>query len=171
MSTRIVNQNIETALILEDDVDWDIGLRAQLVQYARGARYLQDVEETAVTRSAYGEHWDMLWLGHCAALTNHTDNRRFVIANDPTVEPVEHRHYWEENPDMTAWDHPNNDVNDTRIVFRSAGGGKLAIKAVVRPIDTFPVCTAALAVSLEGARKALYDMSMTPYSQPVDWYA
>ncbi|KAK4946820.1 hypothetical protein LTR10_014323 [Elasticomyces elasticus] len=91
----IVNQNIATALILEDDADWDVGLRAQLVQYARGARYLQGVAETTVTRSAYGEDWDMLWLGHCAALTNHTDKRRFTIANDPTVEPVDHRQYWE----------------------------------------------------------------------------
>ncbi|KAI1611048.1 hypothetical protein EDD37DRAFT_693586 [Exophiala viscosa] len=149
----IVNQNIATALILEDDADWNVGLKAQLVQYARGARYLQDVEENAVTRSAYGDDWDMLWLGHCAAFTNHTDKRRFVIANDPTVEPVGHRHYLEEIPDMSTWDHPSNDVNDTRIVFRSAGG----------------VCTAAQAVSLEGARKALYAMSMTPYNNPVDW--
>ena len=89
-----------------------------------GFRYLQNVEEDKATRSAYGDHWDVLWLGHCAAFQNHTDKQRFVITNDPTVEPVQSRQYWLENPDMSTWDHPSNNVNDTRIVFRSLGGGK-----------------------------------------------
>ncbi|KIW12219.1 hypothetical protein PV08_09495 [Exophiala spinifera] len=150
---RIVKENIQSALILEDDADWDVGIRAQLTQLARGARYIQDVEEDAVSRSPYGDKWDMLWVGHCAQFTMKSDPRRWVITNDPTVEPVPHRKYWMENPDMSKWDHPDNAVNDTRIVFRSSGG----------------ICTAGLAVSLAGARKALLHMSMSPFNRPVDW--
>ncbi|KAJ9643832.1 hypothetical protein H2204_001977 [Knufia peltigerae] len=145
----IVAENIQSALIFEDDADWDIGFRAQLKQLARGAKYLQKVDEDAVTRSPYGDSWDMLWLGHCGQFTMDSDKRRFVITEDPTVEPTVHRKYWLENPDMSTWDHPSNAVNDTRIIFRSSGG--------------------SLAISLAGARKALFHMSLSPFNAPVDW--
>ena len=76
----------------------------------------------------------------------------FVIPNDPTVEPPAFR----ENvgqPDMSPWEGGPSGDNQTRIVFNSKGG----------------VCTAAYAVSQQGARKALYHMSMIPYNSPVDW--
>lgn len=125
-------ENIQSALIFEDDADWDIGFRAQLKQLARGAKYLQKVDEDAVTRSPYGDSWDMLWLGHCGQFTMDSDKRRFVITEDPTVEPTVHRKYWLENPDMSTWDHPSNAVNDTRIIFRSSGGSKSTL-VIVRP--------------------------------------
>ncbi|KAL6249490.1 hypothetical protein RBB50_003343 [Rhinocladiella similis] len=150
---RIVNENIQSALIFEDDADWDIGIRAQLTQLARGAKYLQRMEEDAVSSSPYGDKWDMLWLGHCGQFTMASDKRRFVIPEDPTVEPTEYRKYWLENPNMSKWDLPSNAVNDTRIIFRSSGG----------------ICTAGLAISLAGARKALVHMSMSPFNKPVDW--
>ncbi|KAF1950972.1 hypothetical protein CC80DRAFT_221951 [Byssothecium circinans] len=38
--TRVVAQNLSTALILEDDVDWDFRIRSQLSYFARAARKL-----------------------------------------------------------------------------------------------------------------------------------
>jgi hypothetical protein len=38
--TRIVEQNITTALIMEDDIDWDIRIKPQLTDFAKAARLL-----------------------------------------------------------------------------------------------------------------------------------
>jgi len=36
---RIVEEGYSSALIIEDDMDWDVRLKNQLVQFARGARF------------------------------------------------------------------------------------------------------------------------------------
>jgi hypothetical protein len=44
---RIVSQNITSALILEDDIDWDIRIKPQLTSFARAARLLlQPLQQT-----------------------------------------------------------------------------------------------------------------------------
>lgn len=37
----MVEEGIQTALIMEDDADWDVLLKSQMVEFARGVRYLQ----------------------------------------------------------------------------------------------------------------------------------
>ncbi|KAF5854720.1 hypothetical protein ETB97_000469, partial [Aspergillus alliaceus] len=49
----IVSHQIATALIFEDDADWDVSLKSQLVEFARGARALQNT--TTVPVSPYGD--------------------------------------------------------------------------------------------------------------------
>ncbi len=152
---EIVQEKVSTALILEDDADWDVALKQQLVQFARGSRYITKSPEDEPAHSPYGDDWDMLWLGHCGVWVHPDDNRRFfVIPNDPTVEPPELRGLWNvDMPNMTHWESGPKGDNHTRIVFNSEGG----------------VCTAGYAISQRGARKALYHMSMKPYDSPVDW--
>jgi GR25 family glycosyltransferase involved in LPS biosynthesis len=150
---KIVHEDVQTAVIFEDDADWDVSLKQQMVQFARGARYITNTSETASTFSPYGNNWDILWIGHCGTWFHEEDNRRvFVIPNDPTVEPPEFRNNVD-MPDMTHWEGGPEGDNSTRIIFNSMGG----------------VCTAAYAISQQGARKALYHMSMLPYNLPVDW--
>ncbi|KAJ2826682.1 hypothetical protein IWW50_002251 [Coemansia erecta] len=50
---RMVREGIETALILEDDVDMELDLRK------RHTQIMQKVH------ARYGRDWDMLYLGHC----------------------------------------------------------------------------------------------------------
>ncbi|PSN61056.1 hypothetical protein BS50DRAFT_163887 [Corynespora cassiicola Philippines] len=40
---EIIQQNLTTALILEDDVDWDFRIRNQLLDFSRGARRVPDL--------------------------------------------------------------------------------------------------------------------------------
>jgi hypothetical protein len=56
-----------TTLILEDDVDWDIGLRAQMPLIAEAIRNLTTSKPapTIPIPTPYGKDWDILWLGHC----------------------------------------------------------------------------------------------------------
>ena len=136
---------------MEDDVDWDVALKYQLVQYALGSRHLLSTRPNEFPISPYGDGWDFHWLGHCGAWYDQRDTRRWVIPHDPTVPLPENR----DNagpPDMAMWERHDTD-NRTRIVYKSEGG----------------VCAAAYAVSLRGAQKILYHMSMLPFDRSVDW--
>lgn len=149
---KMVHERIESALFFEDDADWDISLKQQLVQFARGSRYILKTPEHEIPHSPYGDDWDLLWVGHCGQWVLPADNRRFfVIPDDPTVTPPQFRENVD-TPNMSHWEGPNEN-NRTRIVFASEGG----------------VCTAGYAISQRGARKMLYHMSMLPYNSPVDW--
>jgi len=151
----IVKNNIQSAVIMEDDANWDVALKHQLVQFARGSRWLVNQDEDVMPSSPYGDGWDMLWLGHCSSLYVDSDPRRWVIPNDPTVIPPHLRDGYYK-PDMTAWEawnstHPQAS-NSTRVVFKSG----------------WNTCFAAYAVSLRGAMKILLHMSMLPVSEPID---
>ncbi|KIW86580.1 uncharacterized protein Z519_12811 [Cladophialophora bantiana CBS 173.52] len=151
---KMVHENVSTALIFEDDADWDVALKHQLVQFARGSRFIVNTTERDTPHSPYGDDWDMLWIGHCGTWVLPDDNRRFfVIPGDPTVLPPRFRDDNVAKPDMSHWQTGPDGGERTRIVFRSEGA----------------VCTAAYAISQKGARKALYHLSMVPYNAPIDW--
>ncbi|RMY87014.1 hypothetical protein D0861_05591 [Hortaea werneckii] len=50
-----------TALILEDDADWDVEIKDQV---GRAQDYLRKLTEPA-TEYLWGTEWDVLYLGHC----------------------------------------------------------------------------------------------------------
>lgn len=147
VASKMVQENIQTALILEDDADWDVALSYQMVEFARGTRYLLNTPLRQHPQSPYGDGWDMLWVGHCGVLERPEDPRRWIITGDMTVEPSElHR----DNVDTPML---NPGAEHTRMVFQSANG----------------CCLAAYALSLSGARKSLNMMSLRHWSGPVDW--
>ncbi|KIW28842.1 uncharacterized protein PV07_04705 [Cladophialophora immunda] len=151
---KIVHERVSTALVFEDDADWDVALKHQLVQFARGSRFLADTVEGDLAHSPYGDDWDMLWIGHCGTWVLPDKNRRFfVIPSDPTVLPPQLREDNVAKPDMSRWRTNPDGGEQTRIVFHSEGA----------------VCTSAYAISQKGARKAIYYLSMVPYNAPVDW--
>lgn len=140
---RMVRENIQTALILEDDADWDISLKKQLYEFAKGSRALQFNETTSQSTplSPYGDDWDILWLGHCEASNLwDQDGKYYIIPDDPTVPPREHMRGG--GPNRSA---PSLSANRTRMIFESVGGR----------------CTAAYALSARGARTLLYIQSLT----------
>ena len=75
VATRMVYERISTAILFEDDADWDVNLHTQLEQFAQGSRYItsswsgsKELKSKASggdANSPYGEDWDLLWLGHC----------------------------------------------------------------------------------------------------------
>jgi len=68
-----LDSGLETALILEDDVDWDIQLRSLQVPLAANAarsmlsssKYLSRFEVDAAQYWGDTSAWDLLYLGHC----------------------------------------------------------------------------------------------------------
>lgn len=60
---RFLESGLETALILEDDVDWDIRLRT--VQVPRIAAATRTLFRSQAEYYGNSSAWDLLWLGHC----------------------------------------------------------------------------------------------------------
>ena len=131
----IVENNLASAFILEDDVDWDIRLLSQLPEYAKGVRSLSNISSTEPQHSPYGDDWDVLWPGHCGDVLPTNDNRLYLIENDETVAPKAHQNWLKglaEYPDYT------------RMVHKAGA----------------PICTFGYAVSYRGAEKILMALAI-----------
>ncbi|CAJ2508808.1 Uu.00g138340.m01.CDS01 [Anthostomella pinea] len=154
---RIIQDDLASALILEDDVDWDVRLKPQLERVAQGARAI--LSSNPKPHSPYGDDWDILWLGHCGEIFPETleENRgrssddpalrymtrRFVIQDDMTVPPrdrITGLLDFKNSPEHTRWVH----------------------------ISGAPICTFAYALSQRGARKVLFDLSVNHLTGPFD---
>lgn len=61
-----LDSGLETALIFEDDVDWDIHLRSiQAPVVAASARAFLDPSPSSAYYYGHPAHWDLLYMGHC----------------------------------------------------------------------------------------------------------
>ncbi|AEO64634.1 glycosyltransferase family 25 protein [Thermothielavioides terrestris NRRL 8126] len=169
---RIVRENITSALILEDDADWDVRLKAQMQVFAQAARaFTQPLQGQPLSEqyrqgpqpelpfaklphrnlrpslSAYGDDWDLLWLGHCgtdfpaAQAPSKPPPLRVTIENDMTVPSHQHLkpHPFALRDDLAEKYPPH-----TRVVHASSG----------------TTCTQAYAVSRKGARKLLWQFGV-----------
>lgn len=132
---------------MEDDSDWDVSLKDQLLLFAQGSQYVTGVKQNEIPHSPYGDEWDLLWLGHCASQIEVNDQRRFLIENDNTVPPPSRRVNF-------SWDIPDMSIysNSSRIVYKAGSG----------------VCLYAYALSLRGAAKLLHGNSMLTTFLPID---
>lgn len=166
---RIVEENLDSALIMEDDMDWDVRLKPQLELTAAGARAVMSSlpdtlfptgrSSSTTPLSPYGDDWDVLWLGHCGEpfpedLPENKDlpaddpgrqamSRHWTILNDATVPPLDKITGivdFKAHAERTRWVH----------------------------VTGAPICTFAYALSLRGARKILYDLSVDKLSGPFD---
>ncbi|KAL8849071.1 MAG: hypothetical protein Q9221_005915 [Calogaya cf. arnoldii] len=143
---KIVRERIQTAILFEDDADWDVSFKDQLADFAMGSRYISDA--MTIPRSPYGDDWDLLWLGHCSAQQHAQDGRRLVIENDDTVPPMAHRVNFNTVPKLNELGYDNS----TRIVFRARNG----------------VCLYSYALSYRGAQKVLRWQNRVARFEPID---
>jgi len=137
---------------MEDDADWDVMIRAQLTQFAYGARYIQQVADISALHSPYGDDWDFLPIGHCGARSRPEEDSRYWVAhNDPTVTPDSVSSHQQNGrvPDRSA---PELQGNFTRLIYE------------LRDMR----CTYSYAVSLRGAQRMLYWASIEPGASSSD---
>lgn len=157
--SRVVEENWASALILEDDVDWDVRIKSQLQDFAIGSDYIMRTDNTdpiwyhqmapgqPPKTSPYGDGWDVLWLGHCGMGLD--ENETIALRADDFTAPEAH-YYRSYIPDGVPplINYPNH----TRAV--TAGSEK--------------TCSLAYAVSQAGARKLLYELGMERLSYAFD---
>ena len=146
----IVENRLGSALIVEDDVDWDVRIKSQLTSFAIGTHTLYNSVFTPAAVSPYGDDWDVLWLGHCMEASQLPEEpawraNRVILPPDASVPQ---RHYLKGHDQDLLEPYDNH----TRMIHFSAG----------------PVCTYAYALSQKGARKALYELGVRQLEDPFD---
>ncbi|KAK3503330.1 hypothetical protein B0T13DRAFT_411203 [Neurospora crassa] len=166
----IIDQNLTSALILEDDADWDIRLKSQLQVFDRAAQPLTQHTHQASTltdsekivnlpitsipslpnqasSSPYGNNWDVLWLGHCG--TNFPTS--ITLATPPTNTSLLR---------VTILNDPTVPNPEHLRAHPFALQDQLAElyppHTRVVHLSTGTICTQAYAVSQKGARKLLW---------------
>lgn len=148
--SSMINQHLSTALVMEDDSDWDTSLKDQLHLFSQGSQYVTASNRPSTRpHSPYGDDWDLLWIGHCGSQMKGRDERRFVIENDKTVPAPERRvSFSDDIPDTQK----EGLDNSTRIIYEANNG----------------LCTYAYALSQRGARKLLRTQSNSKTFLPID---
>ncbi|OAA67761.1 glycosyltransferase family 25 [Akanthomyces lecanii RCEF 1005] len=145
---QIVESGVSSALIMEDDMDWDAHVKTQLTGVAHGVHHVLN-EQSGRLHSPYGDTWDLLWLGHCgepfpetleenAGLDDEAKEKmssKYLIHDDWTVPPYENVSHL---VDWTAF------PAGTRVIHRTAA----------------PICSFAYAITQRAARKILYSLSV-----------
>jgi hypothetical protein len=135
---RIVEKRLSSALILEDDVDWDISIKAQLQNLALATRALQGTAPDSIS-SPYGHDWDLLWLGHCG-MSCKVREPYYLTPHDPTVVMPDHLPvYFFGVPEYDRAD-------DSRLTCTVSDS----------------TCMTAYALSYKGAQKILAALSVNP---------
>ncbi|TVY14470.1 hypothetical protein LARI1_G007396 [Lachnellula arida] len=106
----VLESDLSSVLIMEDDMDWDIRLPSQMRDFAKGVRTISDTPLTEPQASPYGDAWDILWPGHCGEaktddpLPLQPTDPLYITHDDPTVAPKAHLgflHLLRDYPDGT----------------------------------------------------------------------
>ncbi|KAF1945922.1 hypothetical protein EJ02DRAFT_368248 [Clathrospora elynae] len=164
-----LDSGLETALILEDDVDWDIRLRSvQIPLAASAARQLLPPARAQHPLANYGSNhtqywgnhdaWDVLYLGHCGDYFDEvnedgpkTDRQSFNLSSMP--------HVLYDDPTLPSWLdlHPF-----TQAIFRLLGmpEGKRVMHR-----SKFPLCSFGYAVTRPAAERLLNDLAPPKYKK------
>ncbi|RDW76899.1 uncharacterized protein DSM5745_06891 [Aspergillus mulundensis] len=130
---HVVQSDFETSLIVEDDVDWDVSIKEQMVGVAEAVRRLTKTKDENVETTPYGQSWDVLWVGLCAETWDHDFETVFI--DDETVISAEQYVGLGKAP-------VDRLPEGRRAVFYSGA----------------PICTFAYALTKAGARNVLLDV-------------
>ena len=76
-----IASDLDTAMIMEDDADWDVAIKEQMPLISDAVRNFSRVDPN--DPAPYGRSWDVLWLGHCGEVTEIDALRREF--NDTTL--------------------------------------------------------------------------------------
>jgi GR25 family glycosyltransferase involved in LPS biosynthesis len=164
---RVVAEGWGSALILEDDVDWDIRLKDQMFNLSQSLQLLHEAgpkaegdldlrlhhTEPVAAGNPYGDDWDVLWIGHCGTqwpnkkIFKHLPQARAVLLDDPTVPQTQHIQ-WEWGSKYLGEHYPNH----TRVYHHTAD----------------VLCSLGYAITQDAARQLLWQMSLKETTDPFD---
>ncbi|KAI9828325.1 MAG: hypothetical protein M1832_002753 [Thelocarpon impressellum] len=155
----VVSDGLSSALILEDDVDWDVHVHEQLRRFAEGVHVVLNTPVGPETTSPYGDGWDVLWLGHCGE-TIFPDHSTYRIADDDTMPDADHldslanHPNWEAFPPASRFVHVTGDpVGSFGYAVSRAGAQKLMYHLELdRPFEPFDMQLRSFCSHVDGAR-------------------
>ncbi|KAK9372291.1 uncharacterized protein V1513DRAFT_385109 [Lipomyces chichibuensis] len=151
----VIENDLETALILEDDIDWDKNIHQifQDLSTQMQNNTLRLVPPTDHERASapYGLDWDILVMGECVDKAHPDRHDLVLVYDDPNVPSRE----------------------DTEFVFLNVmeslgvSGDDIGKKRLLYPAFR-PACTMGYAVTRKGAQRLLLNLSYLNLRAPVD---
>lgn len=127
---HVLQSDLDTTLILEDDADWDRSLRQQMIHVASAVRNLTKIDIEQESDAPYGRAWDVLWIGHCGEYWE--EGIETVVFDDTAICPHDKYFGW-------AGQYVSRLPDHKRAVYRSYN----------------PVCSFAYGLTRTGARNVL----------------
>ncbi|KAF2246237.1 glycosyltransferase family 25 protein [Trematosphaeria pertusa] len=149
---HIIDHDVATALILEDDVDWDVHIKDIMGLWSFQLRYNNSLLSPSPSSSSsatdksknqecpYGCAWDELYMGQCGNTPN-PDDRRHQVYADPH-SPAVSTHTDPIVEEMTQHWNVSRDAAALRIISPTYG----------------PLCAMGYAVTRLGAMRMLYQI-------------
>ncbi|OTA93708.1 glycosyltransferase family 25 protein [Hypoxylon sp. CO27-5] len=80
----VVASGLETAFIVEDDVDWDVRIKSEMSLVSDNVRAYTGIKED--DPAPFGTNWDVLWLGHCGSIITDDMHQARVYPDDSRCE-------------------------------------------------------------------------------------
>ncbi|KAK4541577.1 hypothetical protein LTR36_007874 [Oleoguttula mirabilis] len=185
VAQMVVKEGISSALVLEDDVDWDLRIKSQMQDFAKASRLL--VQPLRGTADAY------LDPTHPQPSADQQPSSFPVGEDDPTVEPTTSPY-----GDLDRWDlfwigHCGSrfpDANNTNVpIGRAVVGNDVTVPEPQhirmqfgdrQLVDQYPAhtrvvsrarsgtCTVGYGVSQNGARRLLYELGVHNLTSTTD---
>ncbi|KAK9491431.1 hypothetical protein V1508DRAFT_207589 [Lipomyces doorenjongii] len=151
----VIDNNLETALILEDDIDWDENIHQifhdlSLQMQSNKLRLVKPTDHERAT-APYGLDWDVLFLGQCLDQA-HPDLRDLVQIYDDTNVPSREGTQQVFLDQMESLGVKGDDVGKKRLLSPAYG----------------PACTMGYAITRRGAQRLLLNLSYLGLRGPVD---
>ena len=143
---KIVKDGIGSALILEDDADWDVRIVQQMQQFAVATKDVlaqkppRDNPTRPHSDSPYGDDWDLFWIGHLGGWPPAAHEPFSIIHGDDTVPPAFDSDRLTRSIPEDAKPCRGPCLEPNERIVQEAGS---------------PVCTVGYAVSQQGARKMM----------------
>ncbi|CAF9922743.1 hypothetical protein IMSHALPRED_005751 [Imshaugia aleurites] len=131
-----IASDLDTAMIMEDDVDWDVSIKEQMSLVSDAVRNFSQVDPN--DPAPYGRSWDILWPGHCGELTR--DETVRLEFNDTTPgrpKPLD------------------SYIGFSEFAINNAKGANIKTGYRAVQMGVFPVCSFAYALNRENAQKVL----------------
>ncbi|KAK9241568.1 hypothetical protein V1506DRAFT_215890, partial [Lipomyces tetrasporus] len=142
----VIDSNIETALIIEDDIDWDKNIhqvfRDLSFQMQNNTLRLNPPTDQERASAPYGLDWDVLIMGQCYDVAHPRHRDLVQVYDDPNVpsqkdtEAVFLRQMW-------SLGIRGNDIGKKRLLSPAYG----------------PICTMGYAITRRGAQRLLLNLS------------
>ena len=146
-----IESGIETALIFEDDIDWDVRLRTLQIPLAQKAASLFS---QASPQYPWGrlEDWDLLYLGHCGDYFNDLEDGVGVGHHHPNnLTDIPHAAY----EDETLL--PRTDLHPFTASLLTALEVPEGLRLLHR--SKWPLCSFGYAITRHTAQKILSDVA------------
>lgn len=176
---HILDENLSSALILEDDSDWDVDVKYAIQRLQQPLATLiksfdRKNDSTIVSTKNdpwLTSEWDVLNIGACIEMPFKGDDRKgevdldhppYVAYKDKTLDYREHTHeslvQLLDGYNLTL---PRRDDHETPSQIEAGNYHRIVT------LSNKPICTNAYAVSKKGAMKLLYHFSKA-FDMPID---